>query len=137
MFVNLKFTEQFFRKALIAIFFLALVLRLAAIFLVGDTQLDHEYATLVPNLLHGRGFSYYSVTQDGTITNEYVSDPVIVLPSAFKPPIYSLLVAASGLLFGMGSSGIFIIEVLQAIVGAITCWLIYDVARKRGSARRQ
>lgn len=129
MLLNLKFTEQFFRRSLIAIFFMALTLRLLAIFVVGDAKLDHEYATLVPNLLNGRGFSYYSVTQDGVVTNEYVSDPTIVMPSAFKPPIYSLLVAACALLFGVGPTGIFIIEVLQALVGAITCWLIYDVAR--------
>jgi 4-amino-4-deoxy-L-arabinose transferase-like glycosyltransferase len=126
---NLRFTEPLIKKILITIFFIALILRVIAIFFVGDAQLDHEYATLVPNLLNGRGFSYYSMTQDGIVTNEYVSDPVIVMPSAFKPPIYSLMVAASGFLFGVGPIGIFIIEVLQAFVGAITCWLIYDVAR--------
>ncbi|MBE0683501.1 MAG: glycosyltransferase family 39 protein [Anaerolineales bacterium] len=130
MFSILDFTNERFNKIrLISLLFLAFIVRMAAIFLAGDTQLDHEYATLVPNLLNGRGFSYYSVTQTGLVTNEYILDPKIVLPTAFKPPIYSLLIAGLGLLFGIDSTGILIIEILQAGLGAYTCLLIYEIAK--------
>jgi 4-amino-4-deoxy-L-arabinose transferase-like glycosyltransferase len=122
---------RFTKRLLIGILFFAFAVRVAAIFIIGDTKLDHEYATLVPNLMNGKGYSYYSLTQDGTITNEYVPNAVVNMPSAFKPPIYSMMVAAAGFIVGVDSAGIRIIEVIQAFFGAVICWLIYDVARMK------
>lgn len=121
--------KQSTKKLLAAILILSFIVRLIAIFLLGDSKLDHEYATLVPNLLDGRGYSYYSVNQLGVITREYSPNPKIVMPSAFKPPIYSMMVAAFGYLFGLNFTGILIFEIIQAIIGVVTCWLIYDVGR--------
>jgi 4-amino-4-deoxy-L-arabinose transferase-like glycosyltransferase len=122
---------QLTKKLMIGILFFAFAVRVAAIFVIGDSKLDHEYATLVPNLMNGKGYSYYSLTQDGTITNEYVPNAVVNMPSAFKPPIYSMLVAATGFIVGIDTAGMIVIEVIQAFFGAIICWLIYDVARMK------
>lgn len=130
MLSKLNITDlQLTKRLLIGILLFAFATRVTAIFFIGDSKLDHEYATLVPNLMSGKGYSYYSLTQDGTITNEYVPNAVVNMPSAFKPPIYSMLVAAVGFIVGVDSAGIRIIEVFQAFFGAVICWFIYDVAR--------
>lgn len=132
MLSRLKIADlQLTKKLMIGILFFAFAVRVAAIFVIGDTKLDHEYATLVPNLMNGKGYSYYSLTQDGTITNEYVSNPVVNMPSAFKPPIYSMLVASIGFIVGIDTAGMIVIEIIQAFFGAIICWLLYDVARMK------
>lgn len=111
----------------IGLFFMAFVSRLASIWLVGDSELANEYATYVPNLLHGRGFSYYSVEQTGEITDKYLLDPKQTFPSAFKPPVYPMFLTLFGLLFGTGKLGILLIELFQVLLGLASCWFIYDI----------
>lgn len=113
---------------LITIICLAFISRLSAIYIVGDRELTHEYATYVPYLLEGKGFSYYSLSQAGEITESYQSDPQRVFPSAFKPPVYPLILVVISYFFGMNTYGILVIEFFQVILGLITCWIVFDIA---------
>lgn len=114
---------------LVALLLLGLMPRLAAVALVGDRQLAFEWAALVPSILAGQGHSYYHVTPDDSIiVPEFVHAPRAALPSAYMPPAYSYGLAGVGLAAGIGTTGVLLAEVLQALLGAATCLLVYQIA---------
>jgi 4-amino-4-deoxy-L-arabinose transferase-like glycosyltransferase len=109
----------------------ALVLRACAVFVMGDTELQNEYAPLVMNLLAGRGFAYFSIDQHEVLTAQFLADPKLVIPSAFKSPVYPFFLAALVKTFGPDRTGMLTIELIQALLGAWTCWLVYEIALEK------
>ena len=80
-----RFSQQNF---LVLVIFLAFFARFTATFIVGSTELEHEYAPLVLNMTAGRGFVFYSVDQSNKLTTEFLANPKLLIPSAFKSPVY-------------------------------------------------
>ena len=48
----------------------ASVLRIAALPVSGDHELAFEWAALVPAMLEGQGYTYYSVSEEGKVVAE-------------------------------------------------------------------
>jgi 4-amino-4-deoxy-L-arabinose transferase-like glycosyltransferase len=123
-----RFVQQHLLFLIILLSFFA---RFAAVFVVGDTELQHEYAPLVFNLAAGRGFVYYSVDQNNLLTTEFIPDPKITIPSAFKSLVYPLFLVFFVKLFGAGIAGMRVIGIFQAILGSLCCWLIYEISNEK------
>ncbi len=123
-----RFSQQNF---LVLVIFLAFFARFTATFIVGSTELEHEYAPLVLNMTAGRGFVFYSVDQSNKLTTEFLANPKLLIPSAFKSPVYPFFLLIFVKLFGTGMLGIRLIEVTQAILGCLGCWLIYKIALEK------
>ena len=73
---------------------------------IGDTD---AYVELAQSLLSGNGFSYYGE------------------PSAFRPPLYPLLLAGIQLL--VGSKYLIVVRILQFLAGCVTAWICARVAK--------
>lgn len=119
------------RKILIAIFLLALALRVLAVGVVGERKLADEFGILVPNLLAGDGYSYYSVDNEGEISEKLNKNSPKALPSAYMPPGYPFFLAGICYIIGTGVSTIIFIEMLQALLGAITCIILYTIVEMK------
>jgi 4-amino-4-deoxy-L-arabinose transferase-like glycosyltransferase len=119
------------KNLLLFIILLALVGRVLAVFVIGNTELQHEYAPIVMNLLSGRGFAYFSIDQNNALTAEFLESPKLVIPSAFKSPVYPFFLAALVKVFGFGYTGMWAIEIVQAILGALMCWFIYEISKDK------
>ena len=116
------------RPALGAILVLALVVRLWAVAVVGDRTLAYEFATITENLLAGHGYDFYTVEADGSVS-EAVPPGESTLPSAYMPPAYPLFLWALTSVVGTEAGGIIVIEVVQALLGALGCWLMAMIGR--------
>ena len=117
------------KHALLWILFLAGAARLALIFTHGDRSLDNEWDPIVNNLLAGRGFAYYSVSFNGDVSTLYQTDPAVVLPSAYMPPLYAWFLTAISYFLGTGYWGIKIIELIQVVLGILTICFVYLTAK--------
>ena len=109
------------------IFFTALMLRIIASFLVGDKMIDMEFNVLVTNFINGNGFSYWAVTPDGNLTYEIVENASKYFPSAYMPVLYPLFLAMIVSLIGYTKFSVFIILILQSLLGAFSCLLIKNL----------
>lgn len=94
---------------------IAIVSRVFAGIFFGDRQLDMEYDAIVRNLLDGRGVVYFVVDEGGEITNQYIENPQMIIPSAYLPTWYSFFLAGLGSVFGIDSVDIIAIGLLQAV----------------------
>jgi len=109
------------------IFFTALMLRIIASFLFGDKMIDMEFHVLVTNFINGNGFSYWAVTSDGNLTYEVVENASKYLPSAYMPVLYPLFLTMIVSLIGYTKFSVFIILILQSLLGAFSCLLIKNL----------
>jgi 4-amino-4-deoxy-L-arabinose transferase-like glycosyltransferase len=114
---------------------LGLAGRVAGVLLYGDAKLDMEWNTYVKNLLAGHGFVFWSVDQSGALVHHFISEPQRLIPSAYEPPGYAFFLAGLALIVGIGKLGVTTIELLQAVLGIILCWLVYCTARRRISSQ--
>jgi 4-amino-4-deoxy-L-arabinose transferase-like glycosyltransferase len=71
---------------------------------------DLQYNIIAKNILDGNGFSYNSFE-----------------PTASRGPVYPLFLASTYFVFGYDYN---VVRILQSIIGAITCLLIYLIANK-------
>jgi hypothetical protein len=110
------------------VFVLALVLRLAAVFLFADHHHpdDLEYGAIARNLLAGEGYSFsYPVHYLGERTGtESTADEA--QPTAFMAPLYTWLL--TGLLAVFGPEAYLVLYLLQALAGALAALLLYRTA---------
>ncbi|MDP3732557.1 MAG: glycosyltransferase family 39 protein [Candidatus Omnitrophota bacterium] len=100
-------------KTILILFLLALTVRLLYVLFFSQFPLlkdDLQYNMIAKNILDGNGFSYDSVK-----------------PTAARGPLYPLFLAATYFVFGYDYNTA---RILQAIIGAITCLLIYFIAKK-------
>ena len=100
-------------KTILILFLLALTVRLLYVLFFSQFPLlkdDLQYNMITKNILDGNGFSYDSVN-----------------PTAARGPLYPLFLAATYFIFGYDYNTA---RVLQAIIGAITCLLVYFIAKK-------
>ena len=100
--------------ALIFVFALALRLAAVALFPVPVEKDAEEYDRIAENILRGDGFSI-----------------VQGVPSSKRAPLYPLFLAAVYLVFG---HQYFMVRVVQAIIGALSCVLVYRIGRRVHSA---
>jgi 4-amino-4-deoxy-L-arabinose transferase-like glycosyltransferase len=123
---------QFFqRHLLLTVLIVAFLGRLAAVLVLGSPELEHEYAPIVLNLAAGRGFVYYAVDRAGALTTQFLAEPKLLIPSAFKSPVYPFFLFFWVKLFGAGLLGMRVIEILQAGLGVFSAWLVYWIAREK------
>lgn len=113
-------TPDYGRRTLWAIFVLALVLRVAAIvYLAGvapSAPVTYEHGEIARHLVAGEGFSIRFLGVEG--------------PTSQQAPLYPYLLAAIYLVAGVESSlSILIVELLQAVVGALTVACVFRLAR--------
>jgi 4-amino-4-deoxy-L-arabinose transferase-like glycosyltransferase len=109
------------------IFFTALFLRILFVVFFGDKNLDYEFDVLVKNLINGNGYTYWSVTENNTITNEFVENAKIYIPSAYMPILYPLFLSSIVFFIGFSQFSIFIILLIQSLIGVINCFMIRDI----------
>ena len=97
------------RRGLLALVAVAAGLRLAAVWLLADATLEHvayEHGEIAENLVAGRGFTVQFLGAEG--------------PTSQQAPLYPALLAASYLLFGVGSAAAHLaVLLLQVVVGAV------------------
>lgn len=105
------------KKTVLFLFLLALGARLIYVFFFEQYPLmqdDLYYNIIAKNILQGNGFSYDSAN-----------------PAASRGPLYPLFLAVTYFVFGHDYNAV---RVLQAIIGAITCVLIYLIGKKAFNA---
>lgn len=108
------------RRLIAILFALALLPRLAAVVAVPDVWLEghgtdaETYWRLAEHLLETGVY--------GGVQGEGAQRGV---PDAYLPPIYPLLLAGATLLFGSGAAAV---NVVQALLGALACVLVFYVA---------
>lgn len=112
-------------KTLIFIFFLALIIRIPIVITSGDRTLENEFCVLVHNLLNDHGYSFFSVDNNGEIVQHIVHNPRASLPTATIPPVYPLFLAGMCFVFGTGLDVVILIEIIQALIGAMCCIVLY------------
>jgi len=109
MSVKVWITKRSSTQKALAVVFFAVALRLLFLYLFprfggGDMLDSTRYLRVVYNILQGRGFAEY------------------IRPTAFAPPLYAYFIA---LIFKIFNQSILIVKIVQAILGGVTCYLVY------------
>ena len=105
-------------RPLLALVLLGIAARLAVVALAGNELIAWwsggsdapAYVTLASNIAEGRGFSYAGQ------------------PTAFRPPLYPLLLA--GMMRAFGSHYVLAMRVLQFVAGLLTAYLCWRLGRR-------
>lgn len=119
------------RMFLPAVFTLALVTRVGAVFYLGNytNPMQWENGAIAQNIVAGKGFSFdYS---EGEISHYYRTTGTS-LPTSYQAPFYPYLLAGTEV---VGSKlrlvhPFLLLELLQAVVGALTVLGVHAVARR-------
>ena len=117
---------RIFKKSKI-IFLTAFFVRLLCVIIFGDKNLDYEFDVLVKNLINGNGYTYWAVTHDGVLTNEFINDANLYIPSAYMPILYPLFLTLIIYFIGYSQFSVFIILLVQSLMGVINCFMIRDI----------
>ncbi|GAP23068.1 glycosyltransferase family 39 protein [Leptolinea tardivitalis] len=118
------------QKYLFIFIFFSFLLRLSLIPIIGDTNIPNEFSTLVLNIIHNRGFAYYVVNQENEITTKYIDSSKTIFPSAYMPPAYPYFLAGITSLIRNEKIAVFVIEIIQAILGSLICLLVYQTTKE-------
>ena len=113
------------------IFCIAFSLRIFAAIFFGDKILDHEFDVLARNFVNGFGYSYWSLLENGELTNKYAPEALLHLPSAYMPILYPLLVTLFVYVFGYNSTSVFLLLAFQSFLGAINCHMIGKIFEEK------
>ena len=101
------------------------------LFFFGDKILDHEFDVLARNFVNGFGYSYWSLLENGELTNKYAPEALLHLPSAYMPILYPLLVTLFVYVFGYNSTSVFLLLAFQSFLGAINCLMIGKIFEEK------
>ncbi|MFW9848512.1 MAG: glycosyltransferase family 39 protein [Candidatus Thorarchaeota archaeon] len=112
------------RQILLLAFMISLAGRLVVILFLGQEQNLYEYGGIAQNLVSGNGFSFDAFPPATPIQETCV-----------MPPVYPYLLAVSYFLFGVNTTAIAFIQIIQSIVGAATVFPLYYLARDAYSKR--
>lgn len=123
------------KHVLTSLFILALVPRIVAIWIVGDRAFENEFGVLVQNMLNGNGYSYYSVSSEGKIAPEYSDAAIYHIPSAYMPPGYPFFLTCITFFTGDNNSAPYFVEIIQALLAAITSVLLYKIVAIKFNAK--
>ncbi len=123
------------KKTLIFIFFLALIIRIPIVITSGDKTLENEFCVLVHNLLNNHGYSFFSVDNNEEIVQHIIHNPRASLPTATIPPVYPLFLAGMCFVFGTGLDVVILIEIIQALIGAMCCIILYWIVALKFNER--
>ena len=122
-------------KNSLVIFFIAFFLRIVAAIFFGDKTLDHEFDVLAKNFVNGYGYSYWSLLDNGELTNKYAPEALAHLPSAYMPILYPLLVTFFVYIFGYNNISVFLILIFQSFLGALNCLMIGKIFQEKFNTR--
>jgi 4-amino-4-deoxy-L-arabinose transferase-like glycosyltransferase len=130
-----SFTARMRRHALLWILLCALVVRLAFIFATKSYQDPGtwEFGRIATYLMEGKGYALWR--WNGSRYTQAYSPQAEPLPSAYMPPLYPLLLAGCYRLLGKTNAAYLLLQGLQAALGALTCWLVFLLAKELGSSR--
>lgn len=111
-----------------SVFLLALVLRLTAVFIFGETSDPQlwEYGPIARNIVAGLGYSTSVIT--ATDIQNIDQRENITLPSAYMPPGYSLFLAVFLATLGEKSFSFLIVLIVHCFVGALAAVVLYRVS---------
>lgn len=110
---------------LLGIVFLAVLLRIGAVVALQswDQPNAMEHQSIANFLVQGKGFYFISWDYAG--------------PSSVQSPTYPLFLAGLFLLFGADSAGAYAAAmVINAVIGGVTAWLVFRLARVMGACER-
>ncbi len=112
------------RQILLLIFLISLVGRLTVILVLGQEQNLYENGAIALNLVSGNGFSFAAFPPATPVQETCVMSP-----------FYPYFLAVSYLLFGVNTMALAFIQVIQALVGSVTVYPLYYLARDCYSKR--
>jgi len=106
------------KQVIIVFFLIALFARIGIIILFGQKQYLYENGDIALNLISGNGFSmrFFPSTQNQE--------------TCAMAPFYPYFIAFFYLIFGVNTTAVFIIQIIQALIGALTIWPIYLLAKE-------
>jgi hypothetical protein len=112
------------RKILVIAFLFSFFGRILVILLLGQVQNLYENGGIAQNLISGNGFSF-SMFPPATPVQE----------TCVMSPIYPYFLAGSYFLFGVNTTAIAVIQIVQSFVGAATMYPLYYLAKDYYSKR--
>jgi len=92
-----------------------------------------EFGRIASYLADGKGYALWR--WDGSKYTQAYSPDATPLPSAYMPPLYPLLLAGCYRLLGEPDATYLLLQGVQASLGAMTCWLVYLLARRLWDAK--
>ena len=110
------------------IFLVAVAVRLVSILLFSETKSPElwEFGGIARNIVSGNGYSLgYSPSSE---VQRWPSAASFVVPSAYMPPGYVLLIAGFLSVFGERTVSYLLILLFQCVVGAVAAVLLYRIA---------
>jgi hypothetical protein len=120
------------RWGLLAALLLGVTLRLGAVALTEPHDVNaYEFGIIGRNLAEGRGYSYFSEQDDGSVVVDGRHDGR-PLPSAFMPPAYTYTVAGAIEVTDDRSDAIRLLQLLQVALGGLSIYLMYRLASEVG-----
>lgn len=75
----------------------------------------------------GNGYAFFALNQENEIVQHIELNPRRVIPTATIPPIYPLFLYGMYCVFGDGVHVVLFIELLQGLIGALCCVLLYQI----------
>lgn len=75
----------------------------------------------------GNGYSFFTVNEQDEIVQHIQFNPKQVIPTATIPPFYPLFLFCMYTVFGDTTHVILLIELLQAVIGAVCCIVLYRI----------
>jgi len=112
-----------------------MLFRVVATLIVGTNVAQYEFGTIAANLNAGRGYSYFGVDEYGNIAPATTGTG---LPSAFMPPLYTMIVALAQSISGNGELGIRILQGINVLLAASLIsgfyWLVRLISGNRAAA---
>lgn len=111
------------RYAVYAVVTLGILVRLAADLIVGSDVPQYEFGVIATNLNSGRGYAFFGTDESGQVIPGFAGTAV---PSAFMPPLYTLLVASAQYVAGDSQLTIRLIQATSLLLAGV---LIYAFAR--------
>ena len=117
----------------LTLFLFALLIRLVALgatYQGADTVKYWENVKIAINLLEGRGYAIDSSLRNDAYNDKFLLDPEITIPrstrirpTAFKPPVYTFVVALIFLVSGI--KNFLALFVVHAVLSALTCLMLF------------
>ena len=112
------------KQRLAFLFTFALLLRIITILVMGQNQNLYENGEIALHLITGKGFAY-----------DYFPPATPVQPTSIMAPFYPFFLATFFLLFGVNQTAILAVQLIQVIIGGLTIFPIYYLAKMFFSQR--
>jgi hypothetical protein len=114
------------RYALSAVIALGILVRLAADLVVGADVPQYEFGVIATNMNSGRGFSFFGTDESGRVIPGFTGTAV---PSAFMPPLYTLLVTLAQYLTTDAQLTIRVLQGVNLLLAGILIYAFVHLVR--------